>query len=89
MLKKVFLINYEDGEPLEMPMKKVCCNRYFDYYEINIILDREELLYVFKLENGEEMLYYDKLGAGTEIRNTYFFRLIAGAVKKSPPQNQP
>lgn len=77
-VEKVFLINYEDGEPLEMLMKKVCCNRYFDYYEINIILDREELLYVFKLENGEEMLYYDKLGAGTEIRNAYFFRLIAG-----------
>lgn len=68
----------EEEEKRKTIMKKVCSDGVFDYYEHRQIPGLQPLYYVFYIENGEEHVFYNRLGVSETSFPQYRFRLIPG-----------
>jgi len=58
-----------------LPMAKRYTDQLFDYYEIEIELEKERVIYYFELESETESIYYLDIGFCRNVpedRNTYF-----------------
>lgn len=60
------------------PMEKVSSSGTFDYYQIDWQLGTENFVYWFEVRSGEEVCYYDRCGAGSEVRDHYAFKIVPG-----------
>lgn len=60
------------------PMHLAFSEGVFDYYETSVQLTEERFLYVFRLEQQGETLYYDRVGVTRQIRREYAFAIMPG-----------
>jgi glycosidase len=69
---------FEPRNPIttsSLPMAKRYTDQLFDYYEIEIKLEKEDVSYYFELESETESIYYLDIGFCQEVpidHNTYF-----------------
>ncbi len=59
-------------------MKRTSQDRYFDYYTISIHVEDKPVRYYFEAVSGRTVLYYNQLGAMTELNQDYNFVIIPG-----------
>ena len=54
-------------------MKKTSQDRYFDYYTLTIHVGEKPVRYFFEVVSGRTTMYYNQLGAMTELNQDYDF----------------
>lgn len=59
-------------------MEKVSSKEYFDYYEIQVDVGTETILYFFEIRSGEERLFFNKQGVSEDLQSCYSFGIIPG-----------
>ena len=57
-------------------MKLESSDHYFDYYEIEIKLKDKPLHYYFRIEKGEEVIHYNRLGVTEDLDIQYAFSIF-------------
>ena len=62
----------------KMQMKKTSSDSLFDYYEIRITAGEEPLYYYFQAEKGEQVCFYDRLGADADFKGSHAFCITPG-----------
>ena len=70
----VFLI--ADGR--EIPMEKGESDQLFDYYESRLTTGSASVRYYFRIEAGEEVCYYNRLGAADQENREFDFVITPG-----------
>ena len=60
------------------PMKKTSRDSKFDYYSINVHVGESPLRYYFEVVTGRITVYYNQLGAMTELNQDYNFVIRPG-----------
>lgn len=70
-------VYFERGEE-SLLMEKSFRKGDFDYYEIDVPIENEEIFYHFKIISGRIRFYYDMRGAVGDISEDYKFHLIPG-----------
>lgn len=68
----------EDDKNIEAEMTKVSSDSLFDYYEHQMIADSEPQRYYFQVVKGQEVCYFNRLGATADIQSCYAFRITPG-----------
>lgn len=68
----------EDGTGTETAMVKMDSDDLFDYYEHSIVLKEEKVTYSFKVTRGDEVCYYNRLGATMDNQELFHFKAVAG-----------
>lgn len=68
----------EDDKNIEAEMTKVSSDSLFDYYEHQMIADSEPQRYYFQVVKGQEICYFNRLGATADIQSCYAFRITPG-----------
>ncbi len=59
-------------------MKMAFTRRGFDYYETELVLDKERFYYFFEIKSGKLVCYYNKLGVTRELNESYAFGYASG-----------
>lgn len=59
-------------------MKKTSQDRYFDYYTLTIHVEDKPVRYFFEVVSGRTTMYYNQLGAMTELNQDYDFVINPG-----------
>ena len=59
-------------------MKKTASDPYFDYYEHEIGVASDQVLYHFKVKKGEETCLYNRLGPSDEANPEFDFKITPG-----------
>lgn len=72
---RVELVNEKTG--VAVPMSETRRDRYFRYYEASQEMGNEPLRWYFRITEGEELRYYDRLGVSETARHSCF-QLIPG-----------
>ena len=62
----------------KIEMKKTSSDSLFDYYEIRITAGEEPLYYYFQAEKGEQVCFYDRLGADADFKGSHAFCITPG-----------
>lgn len=62
----------------EVDMEKSESDELFDYYTCQITAPGEPMTYWFKIVRGEEVCYYNRLGATMDTQSGFRFRLVPG-----------
>lgn len=70
-------VYYIEGEN-EVPMEKTASDEYFDYYEHRITASADQVLYHFKVQKGQEICLYNRLGSGGDGRPEFDFKITPG-----------
>lgn len=68
----------EENKNIEAEMEKVSSDTFFDYYEYTITADSEPQYYYFQVVKGQEICYYNRLGATMDIQSCFAFRITPG-----------
>ena len=66
----------EDGAEVEMD--KVCSDELFDYYEYEITVGTDQVLYHFKAVKGQEVCIFNRLGVTEDDQACYDFKITPG-----------
>ena len=66
----------EDGAEVEM--EKAYSDQLFDYYEYEITVGTDQVLYHFKIVKGKEVCLYNRLGATEDGQSIYDFKITPG-----------
>ena len=66
----------EDGAEVEM--EKVCSDELFDYYEYEITVGTDQVLYHFKAVKESECCLYNRLGVTEDSQACYDFKITPG-----------
>lgn len=72
----VYYINDIDSE--EVDMEKSESDQLFDYYTYQTIAPDRPMTYWFRIVKGEEVCFYNRLGATKDIQAGYRFRMVPG-----------
>ena len=59
-------------------MTKVLSDELFDYYEYEITVGTDQVLYHFKVVTGQEVCLYNRLGATDEAQQGFDFKITPG-----------
>lgn len=70
------VIVYVNG--MRYVMKPTSRDSYFDYYTARISVGEEKLYYYFEVVLGKTVLYYNQLGARSDLNEYYNFVIIPG-----------
>lgn len=70
----VFLCGNGDSRSMYM----VNSDDMFDYYGLNVSMTDATYNYYFELHQGNEVVFYDRVGASDRIRSEYFFSIAPG-----------
>ncbi len=70
------VIVYVNG--MRYVMKPTSRDSYFDYYTAKISVGEEKLYYYFEIILGKTVLYYNQLGARSDLNEYYNFVIIPG-----------
>lgn len=70
------VIVYVNG--MRYVMKPTSRDSYFDYYTAKISVGEEKLYYYFEVVLGKTVLYYNQLGARSDLNEYYNFVIIPG-----------
>ena len=62
----------------EVEMTKVLSDELFDYYEYEITVGTDQVLYHFKVVTGQEVCLYNRLGATDEAQQGFDFKITPG-----------
>ncbi|MFI3171829.1 MAG: glycoside hydrolase family 13 protein [Eubacteriales bacterium] len=62
----------------EIPMSIQERDGIFDYYSVEWHMTNVPFLYCFKVQKGEEILYYNRFGMGEKHNDHYRFRIVPG-----------
>lgn len=73
---QVILIQFDSNE--EFVMRKIVSDELFDYYETSLEMTSREFRYYFKVQSGNEFVYFTKAGVTDEVQKWYTFHLISG-----------
>ena len=68
----------EENKNIEAEMEKVSSDAFFDYYEYTLTADSEPQYYYFQVVKGQEICYYNRLGATMDIQSCFAFRITPG-----------
>lgn len=68
----------EEGKTLEVEMEKADSDEIFDYYEHHFTVGEQVVCYRFRVEKGEEICHYNRLGAAMDTQNCFSFRITPG-----------
>lgn len=71
---KVYIIYH--GE--KHTMFKMSSDKLFDYYEHELQVDRDKIVYYFQVQSGRISCYYDARGVVQDVQEYYHFELIPG-----------
>ena len=66
----------EDG--LEVEMEKVSSDSLFDYYEYIITVGTDQVFYHYKVQSGEDVCLFNRLGACGEAQHQFDFKITPG-----------
>lgn len=75
-LSYVFLCSHEFPDGILMHL--IYSEADFRYYKSTIRLEEKPFVYWFKIIEGSDMCYYNKLGAVNELNESFAFRIIPG-----------
>ena len=67
---------YLPDEQQIYPMQLESSDHYFDYYEMEIKLKDKPLHYYFRIEKGEEVVHYNRLGVTEDLDIQYAFSIF-------------
>ena len=67
---------YLPDEQQIYPMQLESSDHYFDYYEMEIKLKDKPLHYYFRIEKGEEVIHYNRLGVTEDLDIQYAFSIF-------------
>lgn len=67
---------YLPDEQQIYPMQLESSDHYFDYYEMEIKLKDKPLHYYFRIEKGEEVIHYNRLGVTEDLDTQYAFSIF-------------
>ena len=70
-------VYYIEGEK-EAVMKKTASDPYFDYYEHEIVVASDQVLYHFKVKKNKEICLYNRLGPVDEADPEFDFKITPG-----------
>ncbi len=70
-------VYYTEGEK-ETVMKKTASDPYFDYYEHEIAVASDQVLYHFKVKKGKGICLYNRLGPVDEAKPEFDFKITPG-----------
>ena len=70
-------VYYIEGEK-EAVMKKTASDPYFDYYEHEIVVASDQVLYHFKVKKNKEICLYNRLGPVDESDPEFDFKITPG-----------
>ena len=70
-------VYYIEGEK-EVVMKKTASDPYFDYYEHEIVVASDQVLYHFKVKKNKEICLYNRLGPVDEADPEFNFKITPG-----------
>lgn len=70
-------VYYIEGEK-EAVMKKTASDPYFDYYEHEIAVASDQVLYHFKVKKNKEICLYNRLGPADEADPEFDFKITPG-----------
>ena len=70
-------VYYIEGEK-EAVMKKTASDPYFDYYEHEIVVASDQVLYHFKVKKNKEICLYNRLGPVDEADPEFNFKITPG-----------
>ena len=59
-------------------MKKTQRDHYFDYYTYDVSLGEDKVYYYFEIISGKTVLYYNQLGATSDLNHNYDFVIQPG-----------
>ena len=59
-------------------MKKAQRDHYFDYYSYDVSLGEDKVYYYFEIVSGKTVLYYNQLGATSDLNHNYDFVIQPG-----------
>ncbi len=77
--EKVSLIYESEEESGDLVMKKTQTEDQFDFFQVSMTMPKHgDVFYYFRIENGDDTVFYDQSGAVTEIPDFYRFRIIPG-----------
>ena len=68
----------EEGKTLEVEMEKADSDEMFDYYEHHFTVGEQVVCYRFRVEKGEEICHYNRLGAAMDTQSCFSFRITPG-----------
>lgn len=68
----------EPSKNLTILMKRESSDNLFDYYTYDLNVHDKVIYYFFKVERGEDLCYYNRLGVSTDISDQYAFRITPG-----------
>ncbi len=71
---EVFFISGES----RILMEKEQSNETFDYYQVELEVGTENMLYFFEVRSGEERIFYNKRGVTNDLQSCYAFGIIPG-----------
>ncbi len=75
----VYLIEYARQDRLrERDMEYSHSDSLFDYYVCRLAAGEGQMQYFFRVDSGEEICFYDRLGVTEEAQRDYAFRLTPG-----------
>lgn len=69
---------YYVEDKAEVEIEKVYSDELFDYYEYEITVGTDQVLYHFKIESGEDVCLYNRLGASDDDQSCYDFKITPG-----------
>lgn len=73
---KVFYI--EEGAPAGVAMEKISSDSLFDYYQHEIVVSQGAVRYYFRIEKGQEICFYNRLGVTDDTQSSFAFRITPG-----------
>lgn len=68
----------EESHNIEVEMIKVSSDQRFEYYEYELMVSEEVIRYYFQIVKGNEVCYFNRLGATSDIQSCYAFRITPG-----------
>ncbi len=68
----------EEGMPAGVKMKKASPDSLFDYYECEMIVGHEGLRYYFRIEKGDDICFYNRMGVTDDTQSSFAFRITPG-----------
>ena len=69
---------YYVGDGAEVEMDNVCCEELFDYYEYEITVGTDQVLYHFKAIKEQEVCIFNRLGVTEDNQACYDFKITPG-----------
>ena len=71
---RIFLVIGEERHA----MYRMNSDKLFDYYEVELQVDREKIMYYFEVRAGKIICFYDLRGVVKDVNPDYFFTIIPG-----------